>query len=127
MGGIMEYIKQHTSEKKDVHILHVSYDFRDEWNYQSEDIEMPGYFQEEVLEAISKIREICEITKKGQEACKQAFNSEDSVIITLKNGLSFSFELMSSNGKHYPLIDIDQYKKLTYFDQNGDEFKVNGW
>ncbi len=123
----MKYTKTHTSKNRDVHILHVSYDFRDEWTYASKDIEMRGYFEEEVLEAIQKIREICEITKQGQAACKKAFDGEDSVLITLKNGLSFPFELMSFDGEEYPLIDIDKHPRLTYFDQNGDEFKVEDW
>lgn len=76
---------------------------------------------------LKKIREICAITKQGQEACQKAFDGEDAVVITLKNGLSFPFELMSVDGKEYPLIDIDKYPRLTYFDQNGDEFNVEGW
>lgn len=123
----MRYIKKHASEKRDVHILRVSYDFRDEWHYSSKDIEMPGYFGEEVAEVIQKIREICAITKQGQEACQKAFDGEDTVVITLKNGLSFSFELMSFDGEEYPLINIDEHPNLTYFDQNGDEFNVEGW
>jgi len=123
----MEYIKKHTSEKRDVHILEVSYNFRENWTYSSKDIEMKAYFEAEVIEVIQKIREICSITKQGEEACQKAFDGEDSIIITLKNGLSFPFELMSVNGKDYPLIEIDDSSNLTYFDERGDEFKVKGW
>lgn len=123
----MQYIKKHASENRDVHILNVSYDFRDKWNYANRDIEMAGYFEEEVEEAIEKIRAICAITKQGEEACKKAFDGEDSIIIMLKNGVSFPFELMSVNGENYPIIDIDEHPELTYFDQNGDEFDVEGW
>lgn len=123
----MKYTKKHTSENRDIYILNVSYDFRDEWHYSSKDMEMPGYFEEEVKEAIEKIRAICAVTRQGEEACQKAFNGENSVVITLKNGLSFSFDLMSVDGQNYPIIDIDEHPVLTYFDQNGDEFNVEGW
>lgn len=56
----MKYIKKHTSENRDVHILHVAYDFRDELNYSSKDIEMSSYFEEEVTEIIKKNkRDLC--------------------------------------------------------------------
>lgn len=123
----MRYIRKHTSKNRDIHILNVSYDFRDKWHYANQDIEISGYFEEEVKEAIEKIRAICAITKQGQDACQKAFDGENSVVITLKNGLNFSFDLMSADGKNYPIIDIDEHPELTYFDQNGDEFNVEGW
>lgn len=123
----MNYIKKHISNKRDVHILHVSYDYRDGWHYSSQQLEMKDYLKEEVIEVIKKIREISIISKRGQEACEKAFNKEDKIVIKLKTGVEFLFDLHSHDGKEYPIIDIDTDKDLKYFDHSGDEYKVEGW
>lgn len=123
----MNYIKKHTSDKRDIHVLLISYDYRDGWHYSSQELEMSGYLKEEVIETIKKIRDICSISKQGQEACEKAFDKEDKIVIKLKTGVEFLFDLHSHDGNEYPIIDIDTEKDLKYFDHSGDEYKVEGW
>lgn len=123
----MNYIKKHTSDKRDIHVLLISYDYRDGWHYSSQELEMSGYLKEEVIETIKKIRDICSISKQGQKACEKAFDKEDKIVIKLKTGLEFLFDLNSHDGKEYPIIDIDTDKSLTYFDHDGEEFIVQDW
>lgn len=123
----MNYIKKHTSDKRDIHVLLISYDYRDGWHYSSQELEMSGYLKEEVIETIKKIRDICSISKQGQEACEKAFDKEDKIVIKLKTGVEFLFDLHSHDGKEYPIIDIDTDKSLTYFDHDGEEFIVQDW
>ena len=123
----MLYIKKNISENRDVYVLNVYYYFHNEWHYEHKNVTMSGYFEEEVQEAIKKIREICAITRQGQEACQKAFDGENSLIVTLKNGLNFYFDLIPIESNNYPIIDIDRYPNLTYFDKNGEAFTVEDW